>query len=354
MAETKIEWTRSASGQAGYTFNGWIGCTEVSKAVTGGGGCDNCYARMSTPARILRSKGQETWGPGTHRVRTSPANWAKPIHWNALAAQEGVRVKVFCSSLADIFDNEVPIEWLVDVLELVFATPHLDWLFLTKRIGIAVQRLTEAMHATQNDHTRNLIERWLAGDPPANVWIGATVVTQKEADRDISKLLATPAVVRFLSVEPLLSAMDLTRWLEAAGLDTDLGLSCPGIDWVIVGGESGPKARPMHPEWVGDIRDQCLAAKVPFFFKQWGAWANPQIANLNLKLCYDNRDTAGWLDPDGTWSKGEGATPRHCGAVQVFKLKKQSAGRTLEGRSWDEMPATPPRPGAKPRGGVRK
>lgn len=338
MAKTTIEWTRSTGGEEGYTFNPWIGCTEVSLALTGGGGCDNCYARVSTPVRIMRSKGIESWGPGAPRQRTSPANWAKPIHWNALAAQKGVRAKVFCSSLADIFDNEVPIEWLVNVLELVFATPHLDWLFLTKRIGIAVQRLTESMHAAESDHTRDLIDRWLAGNPPANVWIGATVVTQKEADRDIPKLLAVPAAVRFLSIEPLLSAMDLTRWLEAAGLDTDLGLSCPGIDWVIVGGESGPKARPMHPEWVMGIRDQCLAAKVPFFFKQWGTWVNAREAGLDLDLCYEKGTSGGWVEPDGTYSAGEAAMPRSADALHVFKLTKYSTGRLLDGRTWDAMP----------------
>lgn len=342
MAETTIEWTRSASGRPGYTFNGWMGCTEVSKAVTGGGGCDNCYARMSTPVRILRSKSQEAWGPGAHRVRTSPKNWEKPIHWNALAAQENERAKVFCSSLSDIFDNEVPIEWLVEVLELAFATSSLDWLFLTKRIGIVVQRLAEAMQAAKSEQTRARIESWLAGKPPANIWIGATVVTQKEADRDISKLLAVPAVIRFLSIEPLLSAMDLTRWLEAAGLDTDLGLSCPGIDWVIVGGESGPKARPMHPDWVKDIRNQCLAAKVPFFFKQWGTWVNAKEADLDLNLCYEKSTSGGWVEMDGTYSEGESAIPRAAGAVHVFKLTKHSSGRQLEGRTWDAQPARQP------------
>lgn len=325
MAETTIEWTRRTSGEQGYTFNGWIGCTETSKAVTKGGGCDNCYAKFSTPARVLRSKGIETWGSGAPRWRTSEANWRKPRQWNALAKAKGIRAKVFTSSLADIFDNEVPIEWFLDLLELVDATPDLDWLFLTKRIGNAIKRLKEALQATQSDHMRSFIERWLAGMPPANVWLGATVVNQAEADRDIQKLQRTPAVMRFLSLEPLLGAVLLP------GLD--------GIHWVIVGGESGPKARPMHPTWVKSLRDQCNAAGVKFFFKQWGTWVNAKEAGLDLDLCYEKSDTGGWVEPDGSFSAGETAVPRSAEAVHVFKLKKQTSGRQLEGRTWDAMPA---------------
>lgn len=325
MAETTIEWTRGAGGEQGYSFNGWIGCTEVSRAVTGGGGCDNCYARMSTPVRILRSKGHETWGPGAQRMRTSEQNWAKPKNWNALAKKKGIRAKVFCSSLSDVFDNEVPIEWFLELLELIDATPYLQWLLLTKRIGNVVKRLTEALQATQSAYMRSYIERWLAGHPPANVSLGATVVNQQEANRDIPKLQATPAAVRFLSIEPLLGEVKLP------GLD--------GIHWVIVGGESGPKARPMHPKWVKSLRDQCIAAGVKFFFKQWGTWVNAKEADLDLNLCYEKSDTGGWVEPDGSYSVDESAAPISPEAVHVFKLKKQSSGRLLEGRTWDAMPA---------------
>lgn len=324
MAETTIEWTRGPGGEKGYSFNFWIGCTEISKAETGGGGCDNCYARMSTPVRVLRSKGIETWGSGAKRWLTSEANRRHPIQWNTLAKKKGIRAKVFCSSLSDVFDNEVPIEWFLELLELIDATPYLDWLLLTKRIGNAVKRLTEALQATQSVYMRGYIERWLAGNPPVNVSLGATVVNQPEATRDIPKLQATPAVVRFLSIEPLLGEVNLP------GLD--------GIHWVIVGGESGPKARPMHPKWVKGLRDQCEAAGVKFFFKQWGTWANSEEAGLDLNLCYEKSETGGWVELDGSYSEGENAAPRSAKAVHVFKLKKQISGRLLDGRTWDAVP----------------
>lgn len=248
MKNSKIEWTH-------HTFNPWIGCTKVSPA------CNNCYAAVSTPARTMKIQ----WGAGQPRKRTSDANWREPIRWNAECAKRGVRERVFCASLADVFDNEVPQRWRQNLMSLVAETPMLDWLFLTKRVGNAKRMLSDAsMHdvalLTADDHYL----------PPKNLWIGATICNQEEADRDIPKLLATPAAKWFLSIEPMLGPVDLSRWLEPAGLDTDLGLSNPGIDLVIVGGESGPNARPMHPDWARSLRDQCQVAGVPFFFKQWG------------------------------------------------------------------------------------
>lgn len=265
-ADTKIEW-------AHHTFNPWIGCTRVSTA------CDNCYAE----ADFGKRRKVVQWGAGQPRKRTAPSTWAQPLRWNAEAERLGVRYRVFCASLADVFDNEVPSEWRSDLIDLIVETPHLDWLLLTKRIGNAHQMLTDAT---------NHASGWTAFP---NVWIGATICNQQEADRDIPKLLAVPAAKRFLSMEPLLGPVELEPWLSANDLHKIVG--GPMIDWVIVGGESGPNARPMHPDWARSLRDQCQSAGVPFLFKQWGEWWN--------------------------------------GA----RLGKATAGRSIDGREWNEVPS---------------
>ena len=303
-ANTNIEW-------CDHTFNPWEGCQKV------GPGCDHCYAE----ARNARFGGGTAvnWGPGAPRRRTSAANWKMPLRWNtqadAFMALNGRRQRVFCASLADVFDNAVPETWRIDLFALIEQTPNIDWLLLTKRIGNAAEFLP-----------------WSAcSEPWPNVWIGATVVNQVEADRDISKLANVSAHKRFLSMEPLLGSVDIRKWLDPwtcadcgfhggehdCGPDgcekcgesgafgaTDLCKSCGAddqsakpscprceghrsyerdygfkfdaenklIDWVIVGGESGPDARPMHPDWARGLRDQCQAARVPFLVKQWGEW----------------------------------------------------------------------------------
>jgi protein gp37 len=237
MAEnSKIEWTH-------HTFNGWIGCTKV------GPGCDHCYAEALATSRL-----QVAWGAGQPRRRTAPSTWKQPRRWNNRAAAAGIRERVFCSSLADVFDNEVDPQWRVDLFQLIRETPNLDWLLVTKRIG-NVAKMAEA-----------------AGGLPRNAWLGATIVNQEEADRDIPKLLAVPARNRFLSMEPLLGPVDISKWL-CTGCPGCGSHDCWGLDWVIVGGESGSEPRQMLPEWVRPIRDQCAAASVPFLFKQWGEYA---------------------------------------------------------------------------------
>ena len=226
MAETTgISWTDS-------TFNPWIGCAKV------GPGCDNCYAEALMDKRWHRVR----WGAGQQRQRTSASNWAAPLHWEkhheAFALAHGRRRRVFCASLADVFDNEAPEAWRADLFALIERTPNLDWLLLTKRIG-------------------NVRAMAPAGGLPSNVWLGATMVNQPEWDRDMRKLLAVDASVRFVSVEPMVGPI-------SGGLDLH------GLDWVIVGGESGHGARPIQREWVDSLRRECEAAGVAFFFKQWG------------------------------------------------------------------------------------
>lgn len=264
MAEnSNIEWTH-------HTFNPWIGCQKV------GPGCDHCYAE-SWDARGLQQR-ETRWGPHAARTRTSAANWRKPLAWDRAAAAAGERHRVFCASLADVFDNHDSIlpEWRADLWALIAATPNLDWMLLTKRPG---------------NIDRMLPHGWSGGWP--NVWLGCTVVNQAEADRDIPKLLAVPAAVQFLSMEPLLGSVDLRSWIGShpyvgtstyAGLDglrrCDLSGNTGLLDLVIVGGESGPGARPTDEAWIRSLKDQCQAAGVAFFVKQLSSGRPKPIKNI--------------------------------------------------------------------------
>lgn len=328
MAEnSKIEWTD-------HTFNPWIGCTKVSP------GCEHCYAEAMMDTRLGKAK----WGAGQPRTLTSDKNWQAPIKWNQEAAESGVRYRVFCASLADVFDNEVPAAWRERLFDLIRQTPHLDWLLLTKRIGNASKMLP-----------------WGAGDEPwPNVWLGATIVNQEEADRDIDKLIATNAAIRFLSMEPLLDYVDLTAWLFK--FEPCPGCPCPNptegaatpgyeqccnepelvpsdIDWVIVGGESGNLARPMHIGWVRTIRDHCEAANVNFLFKQWGEYHPCTLNNdpNDYRFILHDRDLQykhinNQLKPFVT-------KPSH-DIYHHAKLGKHVSGRSLDDRHHDQFPVT--------------
>lgn len=229
---TKIGWTD-------HTFNPWVGCTKVSAA------CDNCYAEG-----WAKRAGRDVWGHGKPRQRTK--TWGDPIKWDDAALAEGVRRRVFCASLADVFDTEVPVEWRLDLIALIQATPNLDWLLLTKRPKVMAEFFAhQAM--------------------PDNVWAGTTVESQKMADLRIPDLLRVPAKIRFLSVEPMLGAVDLH---DVVCRETGASSACPQcfslLDWVICGGESGPGHRPIDPAWALSLRDQCRRSGTKFFFKQWG------------------------------------------------------------------------------------
>lgn len=336
---SKIEWTD-------HTFNPWEGCTKV------GPGCDHCYAE----ARNARFAGGApiNWGTGAPRRRTSAANWRKPLQWNKahaeFFAEHGRRQRVFCASLADVFDNEVDPAWRRDLFDLIELTPNLIWMLLTKRIGNAFREISRV-----RSHD------WLMGRE--NVWLGATVVNQAEAERDIPKLLEVPARVRFLSMEPLLGPVRLDR-LEVSDereldvLRGEIGLTMQHIaarpsetgtrvDWVILGGESGPGARPMHPSWPRAVRDQCAAAGVPFFYKQWGEWTDEDWGE---RVGY--HDTAGVLPSGEFMLLSQGYVPpfdRHerlvaagnvrlDGRMLMDRAGKKNAGRELDGRTHDEFP----------------
>lgn len=214
---TAISW-------ADNTFNPWIGCTKVSPA------CDFCYAARDNERR----KWVPGWGAGVPRRRTK--TWNDPVKWNKQAAITGYRPRVFCASLADVFDNEVDQSWRDDLWALLRATPNLRWMLLTKRIGNARKMLPPD---------------W----PYAHVGLMATLANQEEWDRDYRKLEAIPAAWHGVSAEPLLGPIDI-------------GTAAP--DWIITGGESGAKHRFTDPDWVRSLRDQCATNGVAFHHKQWG------------------------------------------------------------------------------------
>ena len=223
MAEvSRIEWT---------TFNPWWGCAHVSA------GCAHCYAEA-----LARRYGRDVWGATGTRRLFGEAQWAGPLAWNRKAESQGRRLRVFCASMADVFEDHPALRAERDKLwDLIGKTPTLDWQLLTKR----PENVTAMVP-------------W-AASWPVKVWLGVSVENQKWAGRRIPPLLEIPAAVRFLSCEPLLGPLDPSAWLAPVSLP-----------WIIVGGEAGPRARPMDLARVRSLRDQCLRAKVAFFFKQWG------------------------------------------------------------------------------------
>lgn len=508
-ANTKIEW-------AHHTFNPWIGCTKVSAA------CDHCYAEDWDK----RYEGGQHWGAGAPRRLTSAANWRKPLAWNRQAAKADTRPRVFCASLADVFDSEVPDAWRDRLFALIALTPHLDWLLLTKRPQVArkylsdpdkprrvdtlkhvilagrlseihaPERMAEAAdwpgyfvtskgrvlsdktnagtrgdarhelkpqigaggharvtlyagdveqrelvhrlvldtfdrsardgeqgchidgdpennalwnlrwgdqsanwedskrHGTRRRYSKLTIEdvdqirqRLAAGEsayaiapdfgvsdtqirniatgrqwqpechlewPLKSVWLGTTVETQQMAEVRIPTLLQCPAARRFLSCEPLLGPVQLDDlcdghkfvdalrgnwWHDAPRGPIERGH--PKLDWIIAGGESGPHAQPSHPDWFRSLRDQCQAAGVPFFFKQWGEWSEAQSGDVfDTAKGRAGKPPALIVDPnDGTvhcfLPENEEPDRRY---RAMLKVGKKAAGRLLDGREWNEVP----------------
>lgn len=273
MSESKIEWTD-------YTFNPWIGCTKVSP------GCANCYAESQDGFRKWTAKG---WGRGRPRKRTSVANWKGPRRWNAEAKASGERKRVFCASLADVFDEEVPDGWRDELFELVAECGDLDWLVLTKRPWKMLEYFGAAGGAG--------LSRLERGGCLSHVWCGVSVEDQERANARVPILLELPAAVRFLSVEPMLGPISI---VEAGGFVED-GDGRPawrsqreeprGIDWVICGGESGPNARLFSLSWAVKLRAECRAAGAAFFLKQMGQ--NSTLAGVTGK----GGDPAEWPEP---------------------------------------------------------
>ena len=268
---SRIEWTD-------HTFNPWWGCTKVSEA------CKHCYAEAWS-----KRVGQKVWGPKAARRFFSDKHWLEPANWNAAARAEGCRRRVFCASMADVFEDRRELDpWRSRLWDVIEATPQLDWLLLTKRPELVAT-----------------LARWRVEWPP-NIWLGTTVEDQVSADSRLPHLSAIPAAVRFISAEPLLGALDLRAHLGST------------IGWVITGGESGPKARPSSPSWFRELLGQCKSAGVPFHFKQWGDWAPSQRLRRSAAEATSSREV-----DDGS---------------MMLRVGKKAAGRLLDGRMWDGLP----------------
>lgn len=321
---TKIEWTEA-------TWNPTSGCTKVSP------GCDNCYAERITER--FHGRGSFT------EVTLHPERLETPLRWRKPRM-------VFVNSMFDLFHPQVPDEFVARVFAVMHDAEQHTFQILTKRHGRA--------HALLNDpdfydrfvgELAELRAAWQGYANPAptwplrNVWLGVSVETQKWADVRIPALLDTPAAVRFLSAEPLLGPVDLdgpadvnghraspSYWLTgrpgwvpegvtSTGMTVEgLGIG-PSIDWVIAGGESGPNARPMHPDWARLLRDQCVSARVPYFFKQHGEWW-PGIPSDEAYLRRVRQHN---------WPDGEHTS---------YRVGKSRAGRKLDGETWGQFPDT--------------
>lgn len=312
VVSTGIEWTDE-------TWNPVVGCSKVSP------GCDNCYA-IDQAARIQRMGTTQVYEGTTLEdgsdwsglVRCLPERLDQPGRWRRPR-------RIFVNSMSDLFHPDVPDVFIAKVFqEMGHASWH-QFQVLTKRpqrMAAWMSRVAECelgwlTHDGTNparayDGTGEVLPRpW----PPPNVWLGTSIESDRYTFR-ANHLRETPAAVRFLSLEPLLGPLP--------------SLDLEGIDWVIVGGESGPRARPMHPDWVRDLRDRCQAAGVAFFFKQWGEWLPKNFV--------DRQATVGHVNPDGSWHDIKNPGPIEVGGYLVHRVGKHKAGRELDGRTWDEYP----------------
>jgi len=329
---TKIEWTER-------TWNPIVGCSIVSP------GCTNCYA-MQMAARIERMSPKLDHYKGLTKRVNGKAVWTGKL---ALAPESTLLLPLrtkkptmwFVNSMSDLFHEDVPDEWIDRVFAVMALTPQHTYQVLTKRSARMreyVNGLYERAMDGETNFARDVVghceglnaifgrTKW----PFPNVWLGVSCERQQEADERIPDLLATPAAVRFVSAEPLLGPIDFT---DVAGKVPEYGstpahgtdvltphnrILRPQIDWIIVGGESGPNARPMHPDWARAIRDQCAAAGVPFFFKQWGEWVSGGPGRIHWSECRELK----------SWGGG-------CYSARVGKAR---AGRLLDGREHNDMP----------------
>lgn len=244
-ANTKIQW-------ADHTFNPWRGCEKVSP------GCQFCYAESQAK---LNPKVLGEWGKGARRAPAAESYWREPLRWNAKAKAAGIRRRVFCLSLGDVFDAAIPFDWRARLFEIIEACDSLDWLLLTKR--------PENIRPMIAQIATPMCEAWDCEDiAPAHVWLGTSAENQAWWNLRIEPLLEVPAALHFVSIEPMLGPIEL------------IGTRCSCPDWIIVGGESGPNARPFALEWGLDVYHQCDALDIPLFMKQLGR--HPYAENVNL------------------------------------------------------------------------
>ena len=316
MGTTTIEWTDK-------TWNPVSGCSHVSE------GCRNCYAERVFPRPY---PGRKFTDVQCHLERLEqPLHWRKPQN-------------IFVNSMSDLFHEDVPDEFIEEVFDRILQADWHTYQILTKR----------------PERMRSFMVSWMAGlkvQIIEHVWLGVSVEDQQTADERIPLLLATPASIRWVSYEPALGEVNFNQWLLSEHGRRMIGAK-PGIAWIVAGGESGPKARPSHPDWVRLVRDQCQAAGVPFFFKQWGEYKPiSEMAERESGALYrSNRKAKEFEDQsaiDESYGKsccvesfgvqfdgwrGYGADPGGKPAYQVFRVGKRNAGRLLDGREWNEFP----------------
>lgn len=331
--KTSIEWTDA-------TWSPIRGCSRISPD------CTNCYAERMA-ARGLPGMNSPTTGEPFAIMTPSGPRWTGKVELIESELDKPLRWwkprRIFVNSISDTFHADVPdgrIDWLFAVMALC---PQHTFLVLTKR----ADRMYEWAAGSR---AARFTSRVTGGHwPLRNVWLGVSVEDQRRADERIPHLLATPAAVRFVSMEPMLGAVDLTclqhdNLFEVNALTGDHGVYRPlrgrsdkKLDWVIVGGESGPGARPMHPDWARSIRNQCEAAGVPFFFKQWGAWQNGSgLKPANDRVLCNDGMLLGMDLAEADY--GVRSNWRNLQPTVVSRVGKKEAGRLLDGRTWDEMP----------------
>lgn len=329
MGDTTIEWTDK-------TWNPLRGCRRVSE------GCRHCYAermalRFSGPGQpyegLVRKVGNEArW---TGEVRLVPELLLEPLRWRKPR-------RVFVNSMSDLFHEDVPFEFIARVFAVMGTAREHIFQVLTKRPA----RMLQFMDTLRNGYILDVPRE--AGDelwasyilPLPNVWLGVSVEDQAAADERIPLLLRTPAAVRWISAEPLFGPVDLSHYLvddwTRIGDDVHYHVG-DSLHWVVVGGESGPGARPMHPDWARSLRDQCQAAGVAYFFKQWGEWTP------NLFDVFDDYVVAKALSgsyPTTTlWNNEQIVEGQRVGtSLESYRVGKKAAGRLLDGREWNEYP----------------
>ena len=360
--KTGIEWTRGDDGRAGATWNPVVGCTPVSP------GCDNCYAAREASGRLAANPatrgiyaGLAEDGRFNGTVRLLPDRLDQPLRWRRPR-------RIFVNSMSDLFHDSVPDEFIAQVFAVMALAQRHTFQVLTKRHGRmrsllnsgpfiasvsgAVLRRAGKAGAVSIADPGSVVGARVAWPLP-NVWLGVSVESQQWADIRIPALLDTPAAVRWVSAEPLLGAVDLRHHFAGHCPEHDFpGGFCvqrdhPGVrhlDWVVAGGESGPRARPMQPDWVRSLRDQCVATGVPFLFKQWGEWIGGSVSAgefddrfIPASMLADGSDWWDWPDPENpAWAPRIHAWPD--GAYSL-RVGKRQAGRLLDGVAHDEYPA---------------
>lgn len=311
---TGIEWTK-------HSFNPWWGCARISP------GCAFCYADRDSQRLGLPG----LWRRHGPRRMMADSTWRNPLKWNRDAERDGEPARVLCASMADVFeDNPQVVDARKRLWDLIGLTPWLRWLLLTKR-------------------PENVADMVPWGDSwPAHVWLGTSVENQRYAGERIPVLLAHPAAQLFLSCEPLLGPVDLTRVDAGDGRPFNCLAPArgPAVTWVIAGGESGgAKARLMHPAWATSLRDQAHRSQTPFLFKQWGEWAPRGRLRDGEPLPVDNARTLILNEAGNKRGRAAGSLTNalcefsdgsHCEVME--RVGKKAAGRLLDGRLWNEVP----------------